>query len=74
MPLGHSNDSEYGVYQTPITIPSSVKVGDGATVGTETLYTDSTKFTPAGTDVDSYVVEPDTAQTAIVNLITNSYQ
>lgn len=73
-PLGSSTaGTSYGVYATPLSIPVTVKVGDTATVGTETKYTNSTKTTPSGTNVMSYIVEVDTANTAIVNLISKSY-
>jgi hypothetical protein len=74
VPLGFNTvGGHYGVYLTPLTIPTSVTVGGTATVGTETIYTDSTKATVYGTIVLSYVVEADTATTAIVNLIAKSY-
>lgn len=63
----------YGVYLTPLVIPTSVAVGGTGTAGTATLYTDSTKTTPNGSIVLSYVVEADTSTTAIVNLIANMY-
>jgi len=63
----------YGVYLTPPIIPTSVTVGGTAIVGTETLYTDSTKATGNGRIDSSYVVEADTSTTAIVNLISKIY-
>jgi len=74
VPLGSNTvGGNYGVYLTPPTIPTSVMVGDTGTVGTRTNYTNSTKSVLAGQGVDSYVVEPDTASTAIVNLISKTY-
>jgi hypothetical protein len=64
---------DYSVFLIPPSVPTSVKVGDTGTIGTETSFTDSTKATPTGTVVTSYVIEADTSTTAIVNLIsTNS--
>ena len=63
----------YGVYLTPLVIPASVSVGSTAIWGTETLYTDSTKATGNGRIDQSYVIEADTANTAIVNLIAKIY-
>lgn len=63
----------YGVYLTAPTIPSTITVGNTGTIGAQTLYTNSTKTVGNGTDVSSYVVEPDTADTAIINLITRIY-
>jgi len=54
---------------TALTIPTTVKVGDTGSIGTETKYTDSTKVTPSGVTVMSYIVEADTTSSAIVNLI-----
>ena len=78
VPLGYntgtsSADANYGVFLTPPSIPVSVTVGGTGIIGTETLYTDSTKTTPYGTSNISYVVEADTSTTAIVNLINNTY-
>jgi hypothetical protein len=63
----------YGVYLTAPFLPTTVTVGATATVGTETLYTSSSKSTPNGSINLSYVVEADTANTAIVNLISKIY-
>lgn len=75
--LGHLNPgTEYGKYLSlPGPLPVSVKVGDSGTYGTETLYSDSSKTTVTGQDVDTYVVEPDgtSSTTAIVNLITKNF-
>lgn len=74
VPLGfNSVGVNYGVYPTSPTIPTSVTVGGTATIGTENLYTDSTKTTSTGTISSSYVVEADTSTTAIVNLIAKIY-
>lgn len=48
-------------------------VGHAGIVGTITVYTDSSKNVVNGREDLSFVVEPDTASTAIVNLITRSY-
>ena len=48
-------------------------VGDTGTIGTTADFTDSSKITLAGKTVVSYVVEPDTASTAIVNLIFKTF-
>jgi len=74
-PLGTSTPGEeYAKFQTtPNPLPSSVKVGDAATFGTLTIYTDSTKTVSTGTRVLSYVIEADTPSTAIVNLIAKDF-
>ncbi|MFZ3140985.1 hypothetical protein [Polaromonas sp.] len=63
----------YGVYLTPLVIPTSVTVGGTGTLGTETLYTNSSKATLNGRMDQSYVIEADTSTTAIVNLISKIY-
>jgi hypothetical protein len=70
VPLGDAvAGGDYSLFQTPPLIPTSVKVGDTGTIGTENSFTDSTKTTATGKTVLSYVIEADTATTAIVNVI-----
>lgn len=74
VPLGYNTvGSSYGVFVTPPSIPSSVTVGNTGTLGTENIYTNSTKSVLSGTRIISYVIEADTASTAIVNLIARDY-
>lgn len=68
-----SMDPNYGVFLTAPFVPTSVMVGGTGIVGTETSYTDSTKAIGYGTTVYSYVIATDTATTAIVNVISNTY-
>jgi hypothetical protein len=63
------NGGYYGVW-SPLSLPVTVTVGGKGSIGTETLYTDSTKATGYGTMVQSYEIEADTATTTIVNLTT----
>lgn len=73
-PLGfYSVGSNYGIYQTPPTMPTSVTVGSSGGIGTATLYTNSTKTAGNGTQVMTYAVEADTESSAIVNLISTTY-
>jgi hypothetical protein len=73
-PLGFNvQGGDYGVNLVPFSIPNSVMVGDVGIVGTSTLYTNSTKAVGNGRADWSFVIEPDTANTAIVNLITKQY-
>jgi hypothetical protein len=62
----------YGVYATSPAIPASVKVGNTGTIGTIN-YSDSTQTFPTGHEDISYLIEPDTASTAIVDVIDKSY-
>jgi hypothetical protein len=76
-PLGtNSPGVNYGVYLIAPIIPASGVIGGAngtGVIGTETLYTDSTKAVGAGRLDVSYVLEADTANTAIVNLIAKNY-
>jgi len=72
--LGYSVlGGSYGVWVTPPTFSNTARVGDVVVVGTVNKYTNSTKSTSAGRQENSYVIEPDTATTAITNLITKNY-
>jgi len=73
LPAGTSFSGDYGVFLTPTNIPATVKVGDTGAIGTQNNYTDNTKTVFTGQDIISYVIEPDTATTAIVNLIDKTY-
>ncbi|HAL36986.1 MAG TPA: hypothetical protein DCP03_02240 [Polaromonas sp.] len=73
-PLGFSSSGVYSVYLPPPSIPTSIMVGDTGTIGTATNFTGSSSTgTREGQTVVSYVVEPDTASTAIVNLIFKTF-
>ena len=74
-PIGSSTPGiEYAKFlAAPLAIPTAVKVGDTATLSTLTLYSDSTKATVTGQRLLSYVIEADTATTAIANLISKAY-
>ena len=74
-PLGSSTPGvEYAKFLTaPPPLPASVKVGDTAVYATLTTYTDSTKSVTTGQRILSYVIEADTANTAVGNLITKGY-
>jgi hypothetical protein len=63
---------DYGVYGAT-NIPVTVRVGDAGVIGTETLYTNSAKSSISGRNDISFVIEPDTATTAIANIIVKVY-
>jgi hypothetical protein len=74
MTVGYSvSGGDYAVYASPLKLPTSARVGDTAAVGTITRYTNSTKSTGVGTQENSFVVEADTATTAIFNAISKYY-
>ena len=72
--LGHDAGvgNDYGINVATPVIPASVKVGDTGVVGKVGKYLYGTT-TLNGVDDMSYVIEADTANTAIVNAITRSY-
>ena len=74
-PLGVSTlGEEYAKFQTaPPALPATIKVGDTAQFGSLIVYTDSTKTTVTGSRLLSYVVEADSVNSAIVNLISRDY-
>jgi hypothetical protein len=78
-PLGSETSATYRVYATTTTattiassIPSTVVVGVVGTMGTASDFNKS-PFGQLGTTVVSYVVVPETASTAVVNLTYKSY-
>lgn len=73
VPRGSDGAGEYTVISGTPTLPSSVHVGDTGPVYTANRYTSSSKTTPVGTLTSTYVVEADTASTALVTLI-NTYK
>lgn len=74
VPLGfNSVGVNYGVFLTAPILPVTVSVGGTAIIGTQNLYTNSSKTQSNGTLLLSYVVLADTASTAILNLISKSY-
>ena len=74
LPKGFSiQGGNYAVYASTPNIPSTVHVGDVVVVGSINLYTSSAKTTSAGRVDESFVIEPDTATTAIVNVIDKTY-
>ena len=73
-PLGYSVvGGDYGVWASPAVLPTSAKVGDVAIVGTINKFSNSSRTTSTGRQEISYVIEADTATTAIANLISKSY-
>lgn len=64
---------DYGVWASPPSIPVSVHVGDSGMLGTINAFTDSGKSVSTGREDVSYVIEADTASTAIVDVIYRDY-
>jgi len=69
-----STGGEYIRYATaPPALPATGKVGDKGTIVTLDKYTSSNLSFHTGKRVISYEIEPDTATTAIFDLITQDY-
>ncbi|MGE5622224.1 MAG: hypothetical protein ACM3WS_03600 [Bacillota bacterium] len=75
--IGHTvAGQEYGKFISGTNaLPTSVKVGDTAIYGTETIYSDSTKQTVIGTRALSFIIEQDgsSSSSVIANAITKNY-
>jgi hypothetical protein len=67
-PLGSSGD-EYTVVNGTATIPQTAMVNDTGTLFTENRYQTSAKAALLGTNTMTYIVEPDSATTALLKLI-----
>lgn len=67
-PLGF-NSTEYEVVTSSTPIPASAKVGDTGTWYSANRYTSSSKASRTGTETATFVLEPDTASTALLKII-----
>lgn len=67
-PLGF-NGSSYTVVTSSTPIPTTARVGDTGTWYSATRYSSSSKSTRSGTESATYVLEPDTASTALLKII-----
>lgn len=65
-----SSGSEYTQTMGVMSLPLTAKVNDTGVAFTETIYPSSSKPYSTGTYTSSYSLEPDTAATAILKLIT----
>ena len=68
-PKGESSVSSNYVVVTAASLSSAARVNDTGTAYTANLYADSTKAVLRGTRTASYVLEADTASTALLSLI-----
>jgi len=67
---GTDGSSEYSVVDGPVVLPTAIKVGDTGESYTVKKYSNSTKTTLTGTEKVSYLIEADTASTALVSIIS----
>jgi hypothetical protein len=70
IPVGESGGTDYVVVTGVPSIPTSVRVNDTGTLYTANRYSNSTKTLLRGTKTVTYVVEADTASTALISLIS----
>ena len=68
-PKGESGGDDYIVVTTLGNLPTAARINDTGTAYTANRYADSTKAVLRGTRTVSYVLEADTASTALVSLI-----
>jgi hypothetical protein len=71
--LGSANPSGHGVFTIPVSVPESVKIGDKGSLGRKINWVGPTRGLFNGSDQLSFAVESDSSNTAIVKLITDSY-
>lgn len=64
-----SNNSDYAVVNNDTNVPVTARVNDTGTLYSTLLYTSSTKAVRIGTQTYTYVLEPDTATTALLKII-----
>lgn len=67
-PLG-SDGADYEVVSGSVTIPTTAKVNDAGVWYSSTLYSSSAKTSRSGTATVSFVMEPDTASTALLKIL-----
>jgi hypothetical protein len=68
-PVGESGGTDYVVVTGTPTIPATIRVNDTGTLYTANRYSNNTKSVLRGTLTLTYVVEADTASTALLTLI-----
>ena len=68
--LGTDGTSEYSVVDGIASFPTNIKVGNTGELYTVKKYSNSTKSTLTGTEKVSYLIEADTASTALVSIIS----
>lgn len=68
-PLGSNDGTDYTVVNNGAAIPTTGRVNDTGTWYSSVRYTSSAKTTRRGTDAVSFVLEPDTASTALLKII-----
>lgn len=70
---GDYSASQYGVFPITYANSPSVMVGDTGNLGTENTYSDTSMAVLTSTTEHTYIVEPDTPNTAIINMVDKSF-
>ncbi len=74
MPIGSSDPEEYVRFTSaPVTFAAQVRAGDAGSLGTSTVYSDSTKTSVTGQQRSRYVVQAETPTTVLVVITTDYY-
>jgi hypothetical protein len=68
--LGNTGGADYEVVAGEVTIPTTARVGDTGNLYTINRWSSSSKTLLRGITQVSYVLEPDTASTAIFKIIS----
>jgi hypothetical protein len=72
LPLG-SQGGDYAVVFNAVNIPPTTKIGDNGIWYTERTYPSSAKPYSTGTRTTAFTMEPDTASTALLKIISTDY-
>lgn len=68
-----SSDGKFTEATVMNALPATVRVGDAITLSNLRTYSNSSKTTQILTGVQSIVIEPETSQSAILNVVTQVY-
>jgi hypothetical protein len=71
-PLGATSSSGYCVTTSSSAMPATAHVGDTGPWFTQACYTSSAKLSTTGTITTAYVIEPETAATAVLKLLVTT--
>jgi hypothetical protein len=71
-PLGAASSGSYCVTTSSSPIPATARAGDSGPWYTQSCYSSTLKTTLKGTGTTTYVVEPDTANTLLLKLVSTA--
>lgn len=73
MPMGAEFPGNYSLMTAPVTFPTAAHVGDAAIYGRANSFSNNSMAVSTGSQVLSYSITADTATTAILTLIFQTY-